>query len=109
MKRFLIFSCDCSHSLCWRYRRFPFFTIRWCIDDLAPGYKSIEASASSSYRLLSDTSYRVPKELDFLAPAKGVTPAVVHVQTSYGPGEFSVNPLQHYLENANLLVRAQGV
>lgn len=69
------------------------------IDDLAPGYKSIEARQQTVLTgYSSDTAYRVPKELDFLAPAKRVTPAVVHVQTSYGPGEFSVNPLQRYFE-----------
>lgn len=74
------------------------FTIRY-IDDFAPGYKSIEARQQTVLAGYSaDTSYHVPKELDFLAPAKRVTPAVVHIQTSYGPGDFSVNPLQHYLE-----------
>jgi serine protease Do len=73
-------------------------TIRY-IDLLAPGYTSIEARQQlvlAGYN--TDSSYRVPRELDFLAPAKRVTPAVVHIQTSYGPGDFSVNPLQHYLE-----------
>ncbi|HEY9008245.1 MAG TPA: trypsin-like peptidase domain-containing protein, partial [Ohtaekwangia sp.] len=46
----------------------------------------------------SDTAYRVPKELDFLATAKKVTSAVVHIQTSYGPGDFSINPLQQRLD-----------
>jgi serine protease Do len=74
------------------------FTLRY-MDDLAPGYQSIEARQQLVFTgYSSDTSYHVPKELDFLAPAKKVTPGVVHIQTSYGPGDFSVNPLQHYLE-----------
>jgi Do/DeqQ family serine protease len=46
----------------------------------------------------TDTAYRVPASLNFLATAKKVTSGVVHIQTSYGPGEFSVNPLQHYFD-----------
>lgn len=43
-----------------------------------------------------DTSYHVPKGLDFLSAAKTVTSAVVHIRTAYGPGNFSVNPLLGY-------------
>lgn len=43
-----------------------------------------------------DTTYHVPEEMDFLATSKQVTSAVVHIQTSYGPGDFSVNPLQFF-------------
>jgi serine protease Do len=74
------------------------FTMRF-LDTVGASYPSIEARQQlvlAGYT--TDTSYRVPKELDFLAPAKRVTPAVVHIQTSYGPGDFSINPLQHYLE-----------
>lgn len=45
-----------------------------------------------------DTAYHVPKELDFLAAAKRVTASVVHIRTSYGSGDFSVNPLQFYFD-----------
>ncbi|MBL7857811.1 MAG: trypsin-like peptidase domain-containing protein [Cyclobacteriaceae bacterium] len=47
----------------------------------------------------SDTTYRVSPELNFLATAKYVTPAVVHIRTAYGPGDFSLNPLQNYLHH----------
>ncbi len=40
-----------------------------------------------------DTAYRVPEGMDFLAAAKKVTQAVVHIRTGYGPGSFSINPL----------------
>lgn len=46
----------------------------------------------------SDTMYRVPKELNFLATSKGVIPGVVHIRTSYGPGDFSLNPLESFFE-----------
>lgn len=45
-----------------------------------------------------DTLYRVPKEMNFLTPAKKVTAAVVHIRTSYGPGNFSVNPLEYFFD-----------
>ncbi|WP_333821111.1 S1C family serine protease [Ohtaekwangia sp.] len=74
------------------------FTIRF-LDFSNASYPSIEARQQlvlAGYS--SDTAYRVPKELDFLATAKKVTSAVVHIQTSYGPGDFSINPLQQRLD-----------
>jgi serine protease Do len=70
------------------------FTIRF-LDVSNASYQSIEERQKlvlTGYS--SDTSYNVPAELDFLATAKQVTSAVVHIQTSYGPGDFSLNPLQ---------------
>jgi serine protease Do len=43
-----------------------------------------------------DSSFRIPKGLDFLAAAKSVTSAVVHIRTAYGSGDFSLNPLQTF-------------
>lgn len=43
-----------------------------------------------------DTSYRVPKELNFLKASEKVITGVVHIRTSYGPGSFSLNPLEYY-------------
>jgi serine protease Do len=43
-----------------------------------------------------DSSFRVPKGLDFLSAAKHVTSGVVHIRTGYGAGDFSLNPLQNY-------------
>jgi len=43
-----------------------------------------------------DSSFRVPKGLDFLSAAKQVTAGVVHIRTAYGAGDFSLNPLQSY-------------
>jgi Do/DeqQ family serine protease len=63
------------------------------------GYNSIEQrqqSVLTGYG--NDTTYRVPKGLDFLSTSKKVTMAVVHIRTSYGPGDFSVNPLESFFE-----------
>jgi len=73
-------------------------TLRF-LDGSAPAYQSINDRQQLVLTGYSqDTSYRVPKELDFLAPARNVTAGVVHIQTSYGPGDFSVNPLQYYFD-----------
>jgi serine protease Do len=72
------------------------FTIRYLNVEPLP-YNSISERqqmvlASNSF----DTSYHVPKGLDFLSAAKNVTSSVVHIRTAYGPGNFSVNPLLGY-------------
>lgn len=71
------------------------FTMRYL--NVEPSYSSIDdrqrlVFASNSF----DTSYNVPKGLDFLAAARKVTAAVVHIRTGYGPGNFSLNPLLDY-------------
>ncbi len=43
-----------------------------------------------------DTVYQIPNDLNFLSTAKRVVPGVVHIRTGYGPGVFSLNPLQQY-------------
>jgi S1-C subfamily serine protease len=75
-----------------------FISIHW-LNIGASSYSSIEArqqSVLTSYT--PDTSMRVPRELDFLATSKGVIPGVVHIRTSYGPGDFSLNPLESFFE-----------
>ena len=70
------------------------------LDTYTPSYASIEARQQSILAKYShDTAYLAPKELNFLATATRVTPSVVHIRTSYGPGEFSVNPLEFSLES----------
>jgi serine protease Do len=70
------------------------------LDGYTATYQSIEARQQSVLTgYSSDTSYQVPKELNFLGTAENVTPGVVHIRTSYGPGEFSVNPLELSLES----------
>ncbi|MGC3944903.1 MAG: trypsin-like peptidase domain-containing protein [Chryseolinea sp.] len=63
-------------------------------------YTSIEDRQRSVLTSYSrDTSYNVPQGLNFLEAANKVTPGVVHIRTSYGPGDFSSNPLELYLES----------
>jgi S1-C subfamily serine protease len=65
-----------------------------------PQLQSIEGRQQSVLtRYTPDTAYHVPRELNFLSTAKNVTPAVVHIRTSFGPGEFSVNPLEFSLDS----------
>jgi len=68
--------------------------------DVAPTpYQSIAERQNLVFTgYTGDSIYRVPKELNFLSTANHVTAAVVHIQTSYGPGDFSVNPLQNYFD-----------
>lgn len=62
-------------------------------------YASIEERQRSVLTGYSpDTSYSVPQGMDFLEAANTVTAGVVHIRTSYGPGEFSVNPLEQYFD-----------
>jgi serine protease Do len=72
------------------------FTIKYLNDD-ATAYSSI---AQRQQLVLTankiDSSFRVPKGLDFLSAAKQVTAGVVHIRTAYGAGDFSLNPLQSY-------------
>src|SRR5690606_8525460 len=44
----------------------------------------------------ADTAYNVPNHINFLTTANKVVAGVVHIRTGYGPGVFSLNPLQHY-------------
>lgn len=44
----------------------------------------------------ADTAYHVPTHINFLSTANKVVPGVVHIRTGYGPGVFSLNPLQQY-------------
>jgi serine protease Do len=68
-------------------------------DSTNPSYISIDqhqrAILTSSK---GDSIYRIPKELNFLNTSKGVVPAVVHIRTSYGPGDFSINPLESFFD-----------
>jgi len=83
-------------------------TIRFM--DVGPSYNSIEARQQSVLTgYTTDTVYRVPKELNFLNTSKRVTPAVVHIRTSYGPGDFSVNPLDYYFDHPPSRSSGSGV
>jgi Do/DeqQ family serine protease len=69
------------------------------LDLPAGSYSSIENRQQSVLtNYVRDTSTRIPPELDFLSTSKGVIPGVVHIRTSYGPGEFSLNPLESFFD-----------
>ena len=72
------------------------FTFRY-FDSTAASYKSIESRQNLVRTSYTDSSYQVPKELDFLSSAKSVVVAVVHIRASYGSGSFSLNPLEFAL------------
>jgi Do/DeqQ family serine protease len=82
------------------------FTLRFFDFSVTP-YRSIDEHQQRVFANYSrDTlAHHVPATLNFLTPAKKVTAAVVHIRTSYGPGNFSVNPLEQYLETP---ARASG-
>jgi serine protease Do len=73
-------------------------------------YESIEER--QNLRLtgyLPDSGRRSPSTfLNFEAAAKLVTPAVVHIRATYGSGDFSLNPLERYL-NAPAKSSGSGV
>jgi len=73
-------------------------TIRYI--SIPPAYTSIEQRQNMKFTNhddVSDSAIKIPRELNFEFAAKAVTPAVVHIRTSYGTGEFSLNPLDSYL------------
>jgi serine protease Do len=73
------------------------FTIQWLNDGAS--YTSIEQRQNSVLtNYVPDSLYRVPKELNFLVPAEQVASAVVHIQTAYGAGSFSINPLNYLMD-----------
>jgi serine protease Do len=70
------------------------YTFRF-LDYSVTHYASVEERQNlvlTNFR--KDSSYAVPADLDFLATAKQATRSVVHIRTSYGPGDFSFNPLE---------------
>ncbi|MEO5602829.1 MAG: trypsin-like peptidase domain-containing protein [Cyclobacteriaceae bacterium] len=72
------------------------FTIRYL--NVSPlNYASIEGRQQLVLTgTTSDTLLSVPREINFLSTANRVVPGVVHIRTGYGPGVFSLNPLQNH-------------
>ena len=60
-------------------------------------YNSIDARQQLLLANYKDSSsrYSLPQELDFRNAAQIVREGVVHIRTSYGTGDFSINALQH--------------
>lgn len=74
------------------------FALRY-LDFSTASYNSIdERQRTVLANYPRDTTYRVPRELDFLATSRQVIPGVVHIRTAYGPGDFSVNPLESFFD-----------
>lgn len=72
------------------------FTIRYLGISALP-YSSIETRQQSMLTARSpDTIYNVSNDINFLSTANRVVPGVVHIRTGYGPGVFSLNPMQDY-------------
>jgi Do/DeqQ family serine protease len=71
-------------------------TTRYLSHDEA-AYSSIEKRQQVTLTgIRPDTGYQVPRDLNFLAASEKVVAGVVHIRTSYGPGSFSLNPLEYY-------------
>ncbi|HET9052531.1 MAG TPA: trypsin-like peptidase domain-containing protein [Cyclobacteriaceae bacterium] len=74
------------------------FTVKF-LGDSIPAYESIEGRQRTALtHYTRDSAYNVPKEVNFLLASQHVVPAVVHIQTSYGSGSFSLNPLEMYYQ-----------
>lgn len=62
-----------------------------------PSYNSIDQRQQlllANYNRDSSSRHTIPQELDFRVAANLVREGVVHIRTSYGTGDFSVNALQ---------------
>ncbi|MCK6618695.1 MAG: trypsin-like peptidase domain-containing protein [Cyclobacteriaceae bacterium] len=66
------------------------------LDKNEVSYQSIEQRQIKLTGQATDSGYNVPNELNFLAASDKVIAGVVHIRTSYGPGAFSLNPLEYY-------------
>lgn len=73
-----------------------FFTMKFI--DFGPTYNSIEERQNLKLiNYASDSASRSISAINFQPAAKKVTPGVVHIQTVYGLGKFSMNALENYL------------
>jgi Do/DeqQ family serine protease len=64
-----------------------------------PSYSSIDDRQKLNYAPVRIDTTAFPPKVNFKPVAKSVINAVVHVRISTGPGEFSINPLDHYLNS----------
>ncbi|MEI9920800.1 MAG: trypsin-like peptidase domain-containing protein [Bacteroidota bacterium] len=62
-------------------------------------YQSIEDRQNLKLTSYLPDSGRRLAGLNFEGAARTVTPAVVHIRATYGAGDFSLNPLEHYLNS----------
>lgn len=72
------------------------FTFRYLDFEITP-YASIDGRQQMMLTGVDSNSVlRMPMGLDFLSASNQVVSGVVHIRTTYGPGKFSLNPLEHY-------------
>jgi len=77
--------------------------------DSGPSYSSIEERQNLRFtNYVPDSSNRIQPVINFETAAREVTPAVVHINTRYGGGKFSINALDQYL-NPHALASGSGV
>ncbi len=69
------------------------YTLRYV--ENTPDYTSIQNRQKASFRRSGADSLAIP---NFQSAARQITPAVVHISTTYGAGEFSINPLENYFK-----------
>lgn len=76
------------------------YTLRY-FDSPQKPYRSIEARQQllQTNATARDTAFKVPYQLDFTEASRLVTQGVVHLRTSYGAGNFSLNPLENYFDS----------
>jgi len=77
-------------------------------DDRSSYNSIVERQQNFPVRWTNDSGYHVPAGLNFETAARLVTPAVVHIRTVYGPGNFSLNPLE-LLNNPHAQSSGSGV
>lgn len=73
------------------------FTFRYLSDQ--PNYSSIENRQQVAFTQVSIDSTAFSPKVNLKPVASHVVNAVVHVRISMGSGEFSLNPLDHYLNS----------
>ena len=81
------------------------FAVRY-LNVMEPTYTSIEQRQNLQFASLpKDSSFQVSSGPNFKIAAQTVTPAVVHIRTAYGPGSFSMSPMDRYF---NQMSRSSG-
>jgi serine protease Do len=71
-------------------------TVKYLDFSIAP-YSSITNRQELQLTNVSlDSGFRVPRDMNFMRVADHVVSGVVHIRTAYGPGMFSLNPLELY-------------
>jgi Do/DeqQ family serine protease len=71
-------------------------TVKYLDYSITP-YATISGRQEMQWAPVSlDSGYRLPKDQNFMRVANASVSGVVHIRTAYGPGMFSLNPLELY-------------